>query len=81
MSAELERPDATAAAHLALDAALAAARIRGARVARASSIRPGAPDPGGLAGLAEAAVRSSDRSARAAHDAIDLLAVGLGARS
>lgn len=79
--ARLERPDATAAAHLALDAALAAARIRGARVARASSIPPGRPDPGGLAGLAEAAIRGADRSARAAHDAIDLLAVALGARS
>ena len=76
-----EPADVVAAAHLALDAALGAARIRGARVARASSIPAGGPDPGALAGLASAAVRSAERSAQAAHDAIDLLAVALGARS
>lgn len=80
-AARAEVGDVVATAHLALDAALAAARIRGARVARSSSIPPGGPDPGALAGLASAAVRSAERSAQAAHDAIDVLVVALGARA
>lgn len=77
----LECPDVTAAAHLALDAALEAARIRGARNAIASRLRPGSPDTANLRGKAEQGARAAERAKTTAHDAIDLLAVALGARS
>lgn len=73
--------DPAAVAHLALDAAIEAARIRGARLAIASRIRPGAPDTANLRGLAEQATRAAERANRAAHDALDVLVVALGARS
>lgn len=67
-------------AHLALDAAIEAARIRGARAALASArLRPGGPDPAGWRSKADAAAEVADRAARAAHDALDVAVAALGA--
>lgn len=81
LAAERSLPvDVAAAAHLAIDAAIEAGRIRGARLAIASRLGRG-PDPRNLRGLAEQAARAGDRATRAAHEAVDLLVVALGARS
>lgn len=77
MTAEpVEVVDAVRVAHLAVDAAVEAARVRGARAMLASTLRPAGPDPAGWRAKSDAATAAAHRAVQAAHDAIDALGSG-----
>lgn len=80
MSAAADR-DVSRAAHLALDAAIEAARIRGARGALAARTPAAGAFGARVRTMSAAADTASDRATRAAHDALDLLVVAIGGQS